>query len=205
MRLADRRTAHPRTWVRNGCLGVAVVLVALIFEVGPASAQERPGTLSLGLQGQYGLIAGPSNFAEDYDFGPGFAIRIRYALGGPQAFGISFESQTFDPDPKSTDENPPLDLKFANATVEYVRYFNRGAGRSQYAAFGAGLFHPSEVRRNGVQVVSDGLVLTAGGGLEIFFRRNTSIDLSLRAYGMIGDSVSATVQAAAGIHLYLIK
>jgi hypothetical protein len=183
----------------------ATALAALILAAIPASAQERPGTLSLGIQGQYGAIAGPSDFADDYDFGSGFAIRIRYALGGPQAIGISFESQTFDPDPKSTDENPPLELKFANAMVEYVRYFNRGAGRSQYAAFGAGLFHPSEVRVNGVQLVSDGLVLTAGGGLEIFFRRNTSIDLSLRAYGLIGDSVSATIEAAAGIHLYLIK
>jgi hypothetical protein len=203
----SKRGARNTDRGRPGLLGFTLLAasIALLVQAAPTRAQERPGTLSLGIQGQYGIIAGPSDFAEDYDRGDGFAIRIRYALGGPQAFGISFESQTFDPDFSGVRENEPEDLKFANAMVEYLRYFNRGQGRSQYAVIGAGLFHPSEVLASGVSSPSDGLVITGGGGMEIFIRRTTAIDLSLRAYGLIGDSVSATLQAAVGFHFYLIK
>ncbi len=190
--------------VRVGLLTAAVA--ALLCLAGSASAQERPGTLSLGIQGQYGFIFGPSDFSEDFNNGAGFGVRIRYALGGPQAFGISFESQTFGPTPEPGDENPPRDLRLANVSVEYLRYFNRGQGRSQYAVFGGGLFHPTEVRERGVAAVSDGLLLVGGAGVEIFVRRTTAVDLSLRVNGLLGgDAFSATVEAAAGFHFYLIK
>jgi hypothetical protein len=203
----SKRSARNTDRGSPGLLGLILLAasIALLVQAAPARAQERPGTLSLGIQGQYGMLAGPSDFSEDYDRGDGFAIRIRYALGGPQAFGISFESQTFDPDFTGIRENEPRDLKFANATVEYLRYFNRGEGRSQYAVIGGGLYHPSEVREAGVASASDGLLITGGGGMEIFIRRTTAIDLSLRAYGLIGDSVAATLQAALGFHFYLIK
>jgi hypothetical protein len=181
---------------------LAAAAAALLCLAGSASAQERPGTLSLGIQAQYGFIFGPSDFAEDFDHGAGFGLRIRYALGGPQAFGISFESQTSEPG----DENPPRDLRLANVSVEYLRYFNRGQGRSQYAVLGGGLFHPTEVRERGVAAVSDGLLLVGGAGVEIFVRRTTAVDLSLRVNGLLGgDAFSATVEAAAGFHFYLIK
>ena len=185
-------------------LGLAWVALALV--PGAARAQERPGTLSLGLQGQYGTLLGPSDFAEDYDWGPGFGVRIRYAFGGPHALGISFESQTFDPTsdpPEALDE--PIELKIANVGVEYIRYFNRGHGRSQYAVIGLGLSHPSETRTGGIAEVSDALLVTGGGGVEVFVHRQVSIDISARGYGMIGESVTASVEFAAGFHFYLIK
>ncbi len=185
-------------------LGIAV----FAFGARPAAGQERPGTLSLGIQGQYGTIVGPSDMASEFNHGGGFAIRIRYALGGPQAFGISFESQTFGPDPGATDVQPGPDrLKFSNASLEYIRYFNRGEGRSQYFVAGGGLFHPSEKRTDGsIAVRSDGLILIVGGGMEAFIRRTTAIDLSLRANALLGgDGVSATIEAAVGPHFYLIK
>ena len=195
---------HPRRlWP---VLGLALLGWIILFAPERASAQERPGTLSLGIQGQYGTLLGPSDFAEDYDWGAGFALRIRYALGGPQALGISFESQTFEPSndaPEGPDE--PLELKFAHVSLEYLRYFNRGHGRSQYALIGLGLAHPSEVRSGGVAEVSDALLLTGGGGVEVFVHRTVAIDISARAYGMIGESVTATVEFAAGVHFYLIK
>lgn len=187
---------------------VLLLIVALtVVTAEPAAAQERPGTLSLGLQGQYGLIFGASDFAEDYDHGAGFGVRIRYALGGPQALGISFESQTFGPGSDEGEAIGPDRLKLANVTVEYLRYFNRGEGRSQYAVFGGGLYHPSDVRDNGqLAPASDGLILVAGGGAEIFVRRTTSVDLSVRLNALLGgDAFSATVEAAAGFHFYLIK
>jgi Outer membrane protein beta-barrel domain len=200
--VADRRPHRPIVFL---LLALAALGLAVLWPAG-AWAQERPGTLSLGIQGQYGIIGGPSDFAEDYDWGPGFGIRIRYALGGPQAFGISFESQTFDPDSEAEEGlDQPEELKFANVSLEYLRYFNRGEGRSQYAAVGAGLAHPSEVRSGGIAEVSDALLITGGGGLEVFVHRTTAIDVSLRGYAMIGESVTATAEIAAGIHFYLIK
>lgn len=188
-------------------LALALALTGFL-RAAQATAQERPGTLSLGLQAQYGRILGPSDFASEFDQGGGFALRIRYALGGPQAFGISFESQTFGPDTNADQVEPGPDrLKFSNATLEYLRYFNRGEGRSQYLVAGAGLFHPSDRRADGsVALRSDGLILVAGGGLEVFVRRTTAIDLSLRANALLGgEGVTATIEAAIGPHFYLIK
>jgi len=186
------------------------LLATLLSAARPAHAQERPGTLSLGVQAQYGLIGGPSDFGEDYSRGAGFALRIRYALDGPQAFGISFESQTFDGDASAVTEGDtiPEKLKLANASVEYYRYFNRGEGRSQYAVLGLGLYHPSESRSGGVLQAtnSDGLILLFGGGSEFFTFRTTSIDLSLRGNALFGgNAVSATIQLALGFHHYLIR
>jgi hypothetical protein len=215
-RKGERRSSGVRRasgWRPGRGEGRALVLVAglilglAVAGVDPAAAQERPGTLSLGIQGQYGLIFGASDFSEDYDNGAGFGIRIRYALGGPQAFGISFESQTFGPGADTGETIGPDRLKLANITVEYLRYFNRGEGRSQYAVFGGGLYHPSDVRDNGqIAPASDGLILVAGGGAEIFVRRTTAVDLSVRFNGLLGgDAFSATVEAAAGFHFDLIK
>lgn len=191
-------------WIR-----IVFPLLLILSVTQAALAQERPGTLSLGVQAQYGLIAGPSDFGEDFSRGPGFAVRIRYALGGPQAFGISFESQTFDADASATgggEASQPVKLKLANATLEYLRYFNRGQGNSQYLVMGLGLYHPSEQRTTGLATASDGLVLLFGGGTELFTFRTTSIDLSIRANGLFGgDAVSATLEAAVGFHHYLIK
>jgi hypothetical protein len=91
--------------------------------------------------------------------------------------------------------------------LEYLRYFNRGEGRSQYMVAGIGLFHPSERREDGsLAVRSDGLILAFGGGIEIFVRRTTSLDISLRTNALLGgDAVSATIEAAIGPHFYLIK
>lgn len=191
-----------------GALCVAVALCVPVAWSTDAGAQERPGTLSLGIQGQYGFIGGPSDFAEDFDRGAGFAIRLRYALGGPQALGLSFESQTFGADVSSAEQSidQPEELKFSNATVEYLRYFNRGQGQSQYLVAGLGLYHPSETRSTGLAQASDGLILLFGGGSEVFAFRTTSIDLSLRANALFGgDAVSATLEVAAGLHHYLIK
>ncbi len=187
---------------------LALGLTLLVTSLDPASAQERPGTLSLGLQGQYGIITGASEFAERFDRGGGLAIRIRYALGGPQAFGISFESQSFGAD-REAQEGTELDaekLTLSNATVEYLRYFNRGQGRSQYMVAGLGLYHPSDVRRAGVAIASDGLILALGAGLEVFVLRATAVDVSLRANALLGnDALSTTLEAAIGFHHYLVK
>ena len=186
-------------------LALAAVLIALGAQ--PGAAQERPGTLSLGIQGQFGLIAGASDFAELYDNGAGFAFRIRYALGGPQAIGISFENQTFTPDNSQLEgtRDDPRELSFANASVEYLRYFNRGQGQSQYVVAGVGFYHPSDERVQGVAPASDGLILLFGGGAEIFFLRATSIDVSVRANAFLGDAISTTLEAAVGLHHYLVN
>jgi hypothetical protein len=39
----------------------------------------------------------------------------------------------------------------------------------------------------------------------VFVHRAVSIDISGRGYGMIGESVTASVEFAAGFHFYLIK
>lgn len=186
-----------------------LLLFLLLGIGGAASAQERPGTLSVGIQGQYGVLAGPSSFAEEYDHGPGFGIRLRYALGGPHALGISFESQTFGADVSqlaSSGSDQPRELKFSNATVEYLRYFNRGQGQSQYLVTGLGLYRPSDVRATGLDPHGDGLILLFGGGSEVFVLRATAVDLSLRFNSFFGDAgVSATLEAAIGFHHYLIR
>lgn len=168
----------------------------------------REGTLSLGLQGQYGSALGHTGFGADFDHGAGLGVRVRYRFGEDQAFGVSFETQRFDAKNPSTGPLDPTWMQAITTTAEYYQYFRTRKRAPQYLLLGAGLVQLRRHLEGGeADFPGDGGVITLGGGTEYWWRRTLSLDLSVRYYGMIkGDngktSLTHGVQAGLGFHYY---
>jgi len=167
----------------------------------------RPNTLSLGLQGQFGVARGTSRIADGFDQGPGYALRFRYMLSRAAALGFSFEHQRFG------SIQPPLNVPgdFADSHVvvttvsaEAVFYRHRERDLHPYFLFGFGYANPDVVYTPEISArVNEGAFLTAGIGFERFIRPRVSIDGSVRAYGEIANSEFTSIgEVSLGIHLY---
>ncbi|MFH0777047.1 MAG: hypothetical protein V2A71_00305 [Candidatus Eisenbacteria bacterium] len=166
---------------------------------------EERGTLTVGGFAQYGMLAGDATAVDEYDKGVGYGMRLRYNLGRDRALGISLENQTFEAVPAPPGDDQPRKLKIALITMDYIFYFERRSTLTRYLTFGAGVHHPGREYHLNSIIGPDGLVLTAGGGFEYFFHKLTSLDVSVRAYGLFGqDGLMGTAQAAAGINFYII-
>ncbi len=166
---------------------------------------EERGTLGVGVQGQYGFLAGDAEAAGDFDQGVGYALRLRYYLGNERAFGISMENQRFEGTPGLGLQYEPKEMTVAVFTVDYLMYFRRATALTRYLTFGAGFHHPGREYEDGSEVGPDGLVLTAGAGFEYFFHRVASVDICVRGYGLFGQGgLLGSGEAAAGLNFYLI-
>lgn len=188
-------------------LAAALVLAATGFgstgQCGPIF--EERGALAVGVQGQFGFLAGDAEAAEHFDQGPGYALRLRYYLGNDRALGISMESQRFDGTPGLGLQYEPKEMTVAVFTVDYLMYFQRASALTRYLTFGAGFHHPGREYKDGSEVGPDGLALTAGAGFEYFFHKVASVDVCVRGYGLFGQGgLLGSGEAAAGLNFYLI-
>ena len=174
---------------------------------GPVIRRMRPGTISVGLQGQYGGIRGNSRLADGFDHGPGYAFRFRYMLSRATALGFSFEHQRFG------SIQPPLNVPgdFADShlvvttiSAETVFYVHRERDTHPYFLVGFGYASPDVVFAEEVASrVDEGVFLTGGVGFERFIRPRFSIDGSVRAYGLIANSeFTSTGEVSLGLHVY---
>lgn len=194
-----------------------LIMAALLIGAGSCSTGlcgpifEERGALAVGVQGQYGFLAGDAAttdgavVTDEYDQGVGYALRLRYYLGNNKALGISMESQKFDGIPDRVAEFQPKDMTVALFTMDYLLYFQRASTLTRYLTFGAGVHHPAREYENGSEVGPDGLVLTAGAGLEYFFHRVASVDVCVRGYGLFGQGgLLGSGQAAVGLNFYIV-
>jgi opacity protein-like surface antigen len=166
---------------------------------------EERGTLSVGVQGQYGYLVGDAPPADDFDQGAGYDLRLRYYLGNDRALGISMESQKFDAVPQEATGVQPREMTVALMTLDYLFYFQRASTLSRYVTAGVGVHHPSRDFQNGSEVGPDGLVLTVGAGLEYFFHRVASVDVCVRGYGLFGQGgLLGSGEAAIGLNFYIV-
>jgi len=166
---------------------------------------EEPGALTVGFQGQYGMLAGDALAADRFDTGPGYAFRLRYYLGENRALGVSLESQHFEGVPDAALRYQPVEMNVAIFTLDYLWYFGRKEDVTRYVTVGAGIHHPGREYDDGTEVGPDGLVVAAGAGLEAFVHRVVSIDLCVKVYGMFGqDGILGSGEAAAGLNFYII-
>ena len=169
--------------------------------------RQRPGTISLGLQGGYGVVRGTSRLADGFDHGPSYAFRFRYMLSPSFALGFSFENQRFgnrggapSPEPGASDST----IHMSTVSAEGVFFVHREREVTPYFIGGIGHAAPDIVDEVlGSARVNEGMFLTAGAGLERFVRPRFSLDFSLRGYGLISNSeFTSFAQITAGIHLY---
>jgi len=171
----------------------------------------RDGTLSLGLQGEYGSFVGTSGFGQSYNHGPALGVRIRYRFAEDQAFGISFESQRFNVKHDTTVPTDPKYLTAITTTAEYYNYFQTRSRTPQYLMIGAGLLQTRRhLNDSEIDFPGDGGVLSLGAGAEYWWKRTFSFDLSLRYNGFIhsdngSTSLSHGVQAGLGFEFYTSK
>ena len=173
----------------------------------PLLRRQRPNTISIGIQGSYGIVRGNSRLADGFDDGPGYAFRFRYMLAPSFALGFSFESMRFyDKGGVPSQELGAGDSTIVMTTVstEGVVYINRASEVNPYFIGGFGYASPDivdEVR--GSTRVNEGLYLVLGSGLERFIRPRFSLDFTIRGYGLISNSeFTGFATLCAGIHLY---
>jgi len=187
---------------------VAVILTAIGWssagQCGPIF--EERGALMVGIQGQYGALAGDALAADDFNNGAGYALRLRYYLGESRALGFSMENQRFEGNATITKQYPPKDMSVAVFTADYLFYFQRATTLSRYVTVGVGFHHPARTYTDGTEVGPDGLVLTAGAGLEYFFHRVASLDVCVKGYGLFGQGgLLGSGEAAVGLNFYLVE
>ena len=180
-------------------------LVSSLCVAGPIF--EERGTLMVGAQVQQCLLVGDAPPINDFDSGTGFAMRLRYYLGDNRALGISLESQIFDGVRAPVNDDQPKRLTDAIIMADYLFYFDRESSLSRYVAVGLGLHHPGREYKSYGEVGPDGLAASLGGGLEYFFHRSTSVDVSVRGYGLFGqgEGFLGSVEAAVGMNFYVMN
>jgi len=169
--------------------------------------RQRPNTVSLGVQGQYGALRGNSRLADGFDQGAGYAFRFRYMLSTGAALGFSFENQRYG------SINTPLNLQgdFADShvvattvSVEGVFYVHRERMAVPYFVGGFGYATPDVIFSEGQSSrVNEGMFTVLGVGFERFIRPRFSTDISIRGFALVSNSQFTSMgQISLGIHLY---
>jgi hypothetical protein len=204
-------------------LALGVILGTLLWATDAAAYEHRRGTPSFGVQGQFGITAGDSDWHELFDNGFGVSISVRQYIARDRAVGLTAQQQSFDRihgDPKNAHIEDPTDaaydkLQFQLLMVDYYAYFHRAAKRTPYVVASAGFYRPQlldqfqEAGTNAegehVKYPGEGFLLRAGGGFEYFLARTLSIDSTLSGYFFSApgeDGRMFTLEFALGLHLY---
>ncbi len=173
----------------------------------PLLRRQRPNTISVGVQGSFGVVRGTSRLADGFSDGPGYAFRFRYMLSTSFALGFSFENQRFDDRggvPSTTPGATDSVIVMTTVSAEGVLYLHREREVNPYFLGGFGHASPDIVDEIlGSARVNEGVFLVLGAGLERFVRSRFSLDFTLRGYGLVSNSELTTfAQVCAGIHLY---
>ncbi|MGH7726347.1 MAG: hypothetical protein ACREOU_13045 [Candidatus Eiseniibacteriota bacterium] len=180
---------------------------AQVSEQPPSGWRPRPvrsGTVSLGGYLQYGTLFGSTRFAETFDNGLGGGFTLRYRSSSDQAFGLSFESHSFDASSPGDSAAAPEHLQLITTTIEYYKFFNTRKRMPRYLVIGAGFMQSRQTDRDGEkEFPGDGGTIKLGGGTEYWFNRTLTLDLAVRYYGILSQSEwTHDVQLALGINFY---
>lgn len=208
------RAAHADTGGAPGPRRNRLALESDAFQPAPVSPErrpllrrQRPNTISLGIQGSYGVVRGTSRLADGFDNGPGYAIRFRYMLAPSFALGFSFENQRFNNrggPPSTTPGASDSTIVMTTVSAEGIFYIHREREFHPYFLGGFGHASPDIVDKSlGSARANEGLYLVAGAGMERFVRPRFSLDFTLRGYAMVSNvEFTSFAQICAGIHLY---
>ncbi len=175
----------------------------------------RAGQVGVGLQGQFGALAGGDDLAATFDNGPGLAVRVRYRMRYERGIGLSFESQTMGAKgfhgqakgfPTQPDSSGFDKVTVNTAGAEFYQMFGTRTRTVKMVSAGLGLAQISGRLNNGETVYpvnNEGLFLSAGAGIERFFYRSWAFDLSTRYMALFHEAkVTHDVQVSAGLIFY---
>ncbi len=167
---------------------VPILLLALVCLAGssPARAEwvvtpPRAGQVGLAVQGQYGGLLKSGGIGNAFQGGPGLAVRLRYRTRYERAIGLSFESQRFDVrDPARADTAANHMNAFTFGGDAYQMFGTR-TRTPKWISVGAGLAQFRLQQNNkdyNFSNTSDGIYVSAGGGVERFIWQSWALDLS---------------------------
>jgi len=208
--------------MRRGERLVANALCGLVLAgmVTAAQAYEhRRDTPSVGIQIQYGVMEGGSDWGESFGWDGGIAVHLRNSMSRNSAIGLSFEQQRFACVkllPEDIEEGGDTDfLKMQTLLADYFFYFERPARRCYYAVVSAGFYrpelvdeerlHPDQPKTVHVRYPGENFLARLGAGSEYFLSRKFSVDASASVYYLRApklDGLTASAQFAIGVHLY---
>jgi hypothetical protein len=169
--------------------------------------RQRPNTVSVGFQGQYGATRGNSRVADGFDHGPGYAFRFRYMLSPSTALGFSFENQRYNSiQPSANVFGAFADSHVVITTVaaEGVFFRHRDRDLTPYLIGGFGFATPDIVFTEGqASRANEGLFAVVGAGFERFIRPRMSADVSIRGFALVSNSeLTSMGQVSIGLHFY---
>jgi len=214
------RASKGRWWMWGALAVILAASTARAQDTSPPPAPPsgfrprvvRDGTLSLGMQGQYGTLVGTSGFGAEYNHGPSLGVRVRYRFAEDQAVGVSFETQRYDAKVDSAGQFAPKWLNAITTSIEYYNYFQTRKRTPQYLMIGAGLLQSRRhLNDSEVDFPGDGGVIILGAGAEYWWKRTLTFELSARYNGFIhSNETGATTlthgfQAGIGFHFYTSK
>jgi hypothetical protein len=196
---------HPIRW--SAPLVVALVaLLPIVARAETVIVLPRPGQIGVGLQGGYGTLLSSGDFGSTFGSGASLAVRIRYRMRYERAFGISFESHSFDARQPADSAFAVSSATFLLSGVEMYQIFQTREKVQPMISVGAGLAQVHTTLRDGETAYplgGDGLYLSAGLGAERFVYRSLALDFSTRYMAVFQNgSVNHDVQASAGVIFY---
>jgi hypothetical protein len=169
--------------------------------------RQRPNTISLGFQGQFGVVRGNSRVADGFDQGPGYAFRFRYMLSPSAALGFSFEHQRYGSIQVPIEvpgEVADSHTVITTVSAEAVFFVHREREFVPYFLGGFGYATPDVVfAENDASRTNEGLFAVIGVGFERFIRPRLSVDASIRGHALVSNAEFTSMgQVSLGIHLY---
>jgi hypothetical protein len=176
----------------------------------------RPGQIGLSIQGQYGGLLSSGELGDNFNYGPGLAVRLRYRMRYERAIGLSFESQSFDARAVTSFRDfsgapIPSDTLIAPATVtlitsgaDFYKLYGTRTNTTRMLSAGFGLAQVHFKLRDGeIEFRPDGFYLSAGAGVEKFVWRSWAWDLSGRYMAVFENgSTNHEFQISLGLVVY---
>lgn len=190
----------------------ALVAWITILGVAPAVGAERmivpprAGQVGIGIQGQYGGLMKSGGIGEDFDTGPGLAVRLRYRMRYERGLGLSFESQRFDVRVPSLADTAAKHLTLYQYGIDVYQMFGTRTRTTRWLSAGFGLAQPRRTL-NSKEVEfgtdKDGVYVCAGAGFERFVWQSWAIDASTRySTVFIDGKANHDFQVSLGLIVY---
>lgn len=179
----------------------------------------RAGQVGIGLAGSFGTLANGGSLGEEFGYGPGIGVRLRYRMRYERAIGLSFDMHQLDarkagyPEGAFSGYRDVGDSLLTRDRVsmsltgfEFYQMFDTRSRNVKWVSIGAGLVQTSARLSNGetqYPLANDGTFIGVGGGVERYVYRSWALDLSVRYQAVFYDSsVNHNLQASAGMIFY---
>ncbi len=202
---------------------LAAVLGFAALTAAPAGAASivlpRAGQVGIGVNGGFATLAKGGSLGDEFGYGPGIGVRLRYRMRYERAIGLSFDMLQLDarepgfPEGAFSGYRDVGDslltrdrLNLSLTGFEFFQMFDTRARDVKWVSIGAGLVQASARLSNGetqYPLGSDGTFVGVGAGVERFVFRSWAVDVSARYQAIFYDSsVNHHVQATLGMIFY---